>query len=210
MITSISTTIAPSATSSMQPTVPAGSSDQNDDPVKKSHARHGHGGGHMLSAVSQALQSLGLTLPTGAPAATSSNSSPAGPSVGTGSSSSSQVKNDLRQFMHQLFEAVKAGGAASQPSDASGAPSSGDAQAGFAAGLSALITQVSGGTAPAALQGAFAQLSSDLAPAAVSSSSAGSSRGQATLQAFLTNLQQDLGYGQTSASATGSLVTAQG
>lgn len=165
----------------------------------------------MHDAVAQALQSLGLTLPASGTAPTTATSPASTDSTDpTGAGGSSDVKNDLRQFMHQLFEAVKGEGAASSSSGSSGAASSADPQSGFAAGLSALITQVSGGTAPDALQSAFAKLSTDLSSGAGASTSGGAGSSQATLQAFLTNLQQDLGYGSAaSTTAAGSLMTTQ-
>src|SRR5450432_2829060 len=111
MITSLSTAIAPSAASSTQPMSPASTSDQDGESAKSGHVRHRHGGGHMMSAISQALQSLGMTLPVSAPATGTSSASD--PSDTTATPASGQVKNDLRQFMHQLFEAVKAESAAS-------------------------------------------------------------------------------------------------
>jgi hypothetical protein len=68
----------------------------------------------MASAISQALQSLGLTPPAGGTtAAGSTSSSSADSTEATATSGAGKVKDDLRQFMHQLFEAVKAEGAAS-------------------------------------------------------------------------------------------------
>lgn len=163
----------------------------------------------MLSAVAQALKSLGLTLP--ASDTGNSASSSTGPAAVSTASGASNVKLDLQQFMHQLFEAIKSQSTAS-PSAGTNASSSGDAQASFASGLSSLISAVSNGTAPAALQSAFAQLSVDLQPTSAtgsSSSSSGSSSQEATLKAFLTNLQQDLGYGTSNSSLSGNLLTAQ-
>jgi len=117
----------------------------------------------------------------------------------------------MQQFMHSLFEAVK-GEASSSASTANGG---GDPQSTFAAGLSSLISQVSAGSAPSDLQAAFSKLSSDLQASGAAtgstdpSSTASSDTVQATLQAFLTNLQQDLGYGGANASASGSLITTQ-
>jgi hypothetical protein len=165
----------------------------------------------MASAISQALQSLGLTPPAGGTtAAGSTSSSSADSTEATATSGAGKVKDDLRQFMHQLFEAVKAEGAASPGAGSAAASSSGDSQTGFASGLSALISQVSGGTAPAALLSAFSQLASDLSPPTAAASGAATDSSQPTLQAFLTQLQQTLGYGPTtSGSASGSLVTTQ-
>jgi len=117
--------------------------------------------------------------------------------------------------MHALFEAMKAeGGAASGSSTSS---SSGDASAAgpvqtrMSSDLSSLISDVSNGQAPSGLQDAFSKLAADLQSSGGSSTStSGGSGSEATLQAFLTALQQDLGYGATaSSSSAGSLVTAQ-
>jgi hypothetical protein len=211
-ITSISSSIATSPVSNPQP--PSGAVNGADpDGVGASHGagRTHHGGGHMRSAVTDALQSLGFTLPSSATSPAGATPSSADPTDSTGSSDASKVKSDMRQFMHQLFEAVK-GESATAPSSSAGASSaSGDPQSGFASGLAALNGQVGNGTAPAALQSAFAQLSSDLSPssAAAPSSANGSDASQATLQGFLTKLQQQLGYGQSGASAAGALLATQ-
>jgi hypothetical protein len=209
-ITSVSSAIAPTVASILQPTSPASGSDQDGDGGGSGRVHHGKGGGHMSSAIAQALQSLGLTLPVNGTAAPGSTSPSVNSTDATGTSDTSKVKDDMRQFMHQLFEAVKGEGSAAASSSSSGASTSGDAQSGFAAGLSALLSQVSSGTAPAGLQSAFAQISSDLSPAgAATSSSTSDSGSQATLQAFLTNLQQELGYGQSGGSASGTLLATQ-
>jgi hypothetical protein len=211
-IASVSSTTTAAATSSLQTVLPTGNPVQEGDDAGTRPVRHGHhGGGHMASAIAQALQSLGLAPPDGgATAAGSTSSSSTDSTDATTASGAGKVKDDLRQFMHQLFEAVKAEGSAPAGAGSGATSSSGDSQSGFAAGLSALISQVSGGTAPAALQSAFSQLASDLSPAAASASGAATDSSPATLQAFLTQLQQTLGYGQTtSGSASGSLVTTQ-
>jgi hypothetical protein len=178
-----------------------------------------HGGGQLLQAMMQALQSLGLTPPAGTSATSASGTASTSTSIGSSSdstgstSATSTVQQDLQQFMHALFEAVKSESSSGSPASSS----SGDPQSSFATGLSSLISQVSNGGAPAGLQSAFSKLESDLQASGAatsstdpSSSSASASSVQATLQAFLTNLQQDLGYGSSNASAAvGSLMTAQ-
>jgi hypothetical protein len=214
-ITSISSSIATSPVSNLQPSS-AAINGADPDADGASHAvgrtHHGHGGGHMRSAVSDALQSLGFTLPSSATAPAGATPSSADASDSTGSSDAGEVKSDLRQFMDQLFEAVKgeSATAGSSSASASAGSGSGDPQSGFASGLAALIGQVGNGTAPAALQSAFAQLASDLSPASAATASSGSDASQATLQAFLTKLQQELGYGQSGASASGALLATQG
>jgi hypothetical protein len=181
--------------------------------VHKSH----NGGGQMQQALMQALQSLGLSAPQPATGAAASSSTP-GTTASTDASSTStaatgNVNQDLREFMHSLFQTVKA---ENTLSPAASAGSSGDAKTDFGTGLSALITQVSNGTAPAALQNAFGKLVSDLqasAPVASADSSAGSTGtgsapGQPSLLALLSSLQQDLGYANVSASS-GNVITTQ-
>jgi hypothetical protein len=215
-ITSVSNPLFTSATSNVQPGsgMPSGDPDGAGD-VGRVH--HGKGGGHMRQAVAQALQSLGLNLAQPGAASSSSSSSSASTDSSGSSSDDGKVKNDLRQFMHQLFQAVKTQGGSSDGSDAAGAGASADPRSGFASGLSSLISQVSNGSAPADLQSAFTQLASDLSSQASTGSSAASSgdaSSAATLQAFLTQLQQTLGYSSSSSSnngatATGALLTTQ-
>jgi hypothetical protein len=199
------------ALSGLQSQQVAGAADSDNDGTSRPHHAHGGGHGHMRQAVAQALQSLGLSMPNASAATTPSTSGDAGSSDSGSQSATSQVRHDMQQFMHSLFEAVK--GEAS--SSASASTGNGDPQSTFAAGLSSLISQVSSGSAPSDLQAAFSKLASDLQGSGATtsttdpSSTSGSDAVQATLQAFLTNLQQDLGYGTPSASASGSLITAQ-
>ena len=216
-VSSTSSSIASLAAAQvLQPQQVGTAADPDGSSTGRSHRVHG--GGHMRQAVMQALQSLGLTPPAGTSATSSSgtastSTSSGGSSDSTGSTSAtSTVQQDMQQFMHALFEALKSESSSGSPAS----PSSGDPQSSFATGLSSLISQVSSGSAPVGLQGAFSKLESDLQASAAtsstgsSSSSAGASSVQATLQAFLTNLQQDLGYGSSNASAAvGSLMTAQ-
>ena len=213
-ISSISSTVPTIAGSS---SVPAGSVAGASDPDGDGdgRVRKSHGGGHMHQAMMQALQSLGLTMPQDPNASSSSGSTstPGGASTTGASPAASQVKDDLRQFMHALFQAVKSETSAN-PSGTDSA--SGDPQSSFAAGLSSLITQVSSGSAPAGLQDAFSRLASDLQgsaspPAATDSSAVAASNSSTppTLQTLLTYLQQDLGYGKSSTSAIGNSVSAQ-
>ncbi len=207
-----------------QPT-PVNADPDGDGGTRKAH-RHGHGHGQMQAALMQALQSLGLAAPT---AATSSTASTTGTTASTTNSSAtavsgatsdddsggssagaSSVKKDLRQFMHALFQAVKNDAAASGSTatgGTSGTSATSDPKSNFASGLSTLITQVSNGQAPSDLQNAFSQVVADMQPttSASSSNAGGSGSGtspQATLQALLTQLQQNLGYGSTSSTAS--------
>jgi hypothetical protein len=198
-----------SALQGLQPQQVGSSADADDGSTPRPHKMHG--GGHMRQAVGQALQSLGLTPPSGTSSAGSASSTDAGGSDSSGAASS--VQQDMQQFMHSLFEAVK--GESASSTSASSSSSASDPKTSFADGLSSLISQVSSGSAPSDLQSAFSKLAADLqAAGTTTSSSAASSSGgsgsiQATLQAFLTNLQQDLGYGSSNASAIGNLMTAQ-
>ena len=216
-------TAATSSSSGAAPTVQ--DSDGDNDRV-------GHGGGHrggpVLQALAQALQSLGLQSPaisqTGTTQAPSGTSGTSGTSTDASGGANSLV-TALRDFVQALFNAVKNANAetSSSPTNTSAAITANTAATGageargfggrFSAGLSALITQVSNGNAPAGLQDAFNTLLGDLqANAGSSSSSSSSSSGTAapvTLQSFLTSLQQSLGYRSASSNAeVGSSVSA--
>jgi hypothetical protein len=184
-------------------------------------------GGQMQDALTQALQSQGLTVPqqTTATTATTATASSGQTSTGADSdgdddgstSATSSVKKDMRQFMHALFQAVKSENVSGTSGTTGTGTASTDPKSNFAAGLSALISQVSNGTAPADLQSAFAKVAADLQPASATSASSDStntgtsaSAPQATLQALLTQLQQNLGYGATSSTAAiGNFVSTQ-
>lgn len=169
--------------------------------------RH-HRAGHMHEAVQQALSSLGLKAadPTGKPmsAGASAQDGDADDQSGGGTS----LRQDMHDFMHALFQAVK--------SEAKSVSNSGASDAGspFGSGLNTLITDVSNGNAPSNLQSAFNKLVSD---AQANSNPAGSSansgtttdtQAQITLQEFLTKLQSNLGYGATGSTASGSILSA--
>ncbi len=217
--------------------------DDDSGQVHRRHGGHGHGGGQMMQAVAQALQSLGLSLPdkteaadgtgaTTAVSATDATSSATSATDGTSSNTSStaasgtgDIRQDMHDFMHALFEAVKADSSADSSSGSSSdsGQGNGDPRANFASGLAALVTQAANGNAPSELQSAFAKLQADLtvsAGTATSSSdgtaatstasTASTNAAQATLQAFLTQLQQNLGYGSSaSLAATGNVISTQ-
>ncbi len=106
--------------------------------------------------------------------------------------------------MHALFEAVR-----SDPAGESGTAGTGNAAGGpssFAGGLSALTTQMANGSAPSDLQSAFAQLVQDAGTPATSAT-AGSAN--ASLRAFLTQLQANLGDAASSRSGSGNPVATQ-
>jgi len=209
-ISGTSNYVAPAALTQSVQSPPANSaSDPGGEGGGRVHKSRG-GGGQMHNAMMQALQSLGLSMAQQTTGATSANptlgsTDSDGDSDGSASTTSS-VKNDMRQLMHALFQAVK-GETASGTSGTGSNPA--NPKANFAAGLSALISQVSSGTAPADLQSAFAKVATDLQPTNATSTSSSTSTGanataanpQATLQALLTQLQQNLGYGNSSSSA---------
>ena len=202
-----------------------GDSDGDGDGGQKVHRSggHRHGQGSLQNALMQALQSLGLSAPagtTGTQSTTGTGSTPQsagatdsdGDSDGTTSAASS-TKSDIRKFMHALFQAVKGESASAgntPTTSATGATGATDPRTNFASGLSALITQVSNGQASTDLQNAFAKVVTDLQGTAGTSTSGSSTtpNPQATLQALLTQLQQNLGYGAaSSSSALGNLVS---
>jgi hypothetical protein len=111
-----------------------------DEQAGKAHGAHG-GHGHFRQTLTQALDGMGLT---------------------ASGSAKGEIKHATAQFMHALFQAV-AGESVPAPSSSG---SRNDPKASFAAGLSALITEASKGTAPAALQAAFDKLAAALQPAA--------------------------------------------
>ena len=122
----------------------ADTTDSANEAGAKSHGHHAHGGhGHLRQALTLALQALGLTGVQGRGGDRDGDDDRGG---------AGNVKHDIAQFMHALFQAVKSG-PPSTP-DATGATSA-DPKGSFAAGLSALITQASSGSAPKALQDAF-------------------------------------------------------
>ena len=180
--------------------------------------RRGHGGGQMQQALMQALQSLGLSVPE-QPSGSSATTQPAYSSTDSDGDSDSStsapsgIKGDMKKFMQALFQAIKS----DSPAVTGGATSTGsttNSQSSFASGLSALISQVGNANAPTDLQNAFTQLSSDLQSANASSttssgtntSTGSGSSSNITLQALLTKLQQNIGYGSSSLSSTGNFL----
>ena len=192
---------------------------------------HGHGHGQMQNALAQALQSLGLTLPAG-----TTGASPTGASATTGSTAQSgtdsdgdsdgsgsaptKIQTDLHQLMSAIFQAVKS--ESSGTSGTTGTTGTTDPSNNFASGLSALITQAANGQAPTDVQNAFSQIVADLqgtsgATGTTSSSvtstgtgtgTTGSGSATITLQALLTQLQQNIGYNTANgASSVGSYLS---
>jgi hypothetical protein len=119
----------------------------------------------------------------------------------------------MQKFMQALFQAIKS----DSPAAAGAAAATGSTtnpQSNFASGLSALISQVGNGSAPTDLQNAFTQLSSDLqsanpsstASSASTTATGSSSAANVNLQALLTQLQQNIGYGSSNLSNTGNFL----
>lgn len=117
------------------------------------------------------------------------------------------VRSDLHDFMHELVQAARSAYAATTASRPAGedAAAAGSPPAApgvrLAIGLSALVSQVSAGQTPPALQGAFDQLMSDAAALRGGSTPTpeeGTPASAApTLQQVLGALQQRLGYGSS-------------
>lgn len=196
---------APSTAQPVQPQV-----DGNADSVSemRPHHAHGHGGGHLQQALMSALNSVGLTAP-GSGAATGS-AAPTGDSTGTYSTGAdptgtdSAIKADLQKFVQELGQSIQSSSATTTGT------SSSDPKSRFGAGLSALVSQAANGNAPADLQSAFAKLSSDLQAAESSTATARSPAAPPTLQALLTQLQQQIGYAGSSGSpSVGNVISAQ-
>ena len=176
------------------------------------HVHKGHRGGVMGQALMHALQSMGLSVPQQGASPNTQSSSGAqsgtdrdGDHDGTGAADGG--KGDLRSFMHALFQAVKAEKTSSNTTPSTTTAGS---KADFAGSLSALISQVSNGSAPSNLQAAFDKLATDLQPAVATGSTTGGagSASAVTLQKLLDKLQQNLGYGASSNTfSAGSLVS---
>jgi hypothetical protein len=212
-LSSFNTTITSLSSTGAVQGAGSGPFDADGDGDAGGHRVHGGRHGRMGEAVMQALQSLGISMPApdgqAGNASSSQDNGSSGATAGgaDAASGSGDVRKDVHNFMHALFEAVKSessgdAGAADGTNSTANGPSS------FASGLSALVTQASNGTAPADLQSAFDVLQSDVQAAGSSSSADGSSGTQVSLQAFLTKLQDGLGYGTTanSSSSTGNIL----
>jgi hypothetical protein len=185
--------------------------DGDGDGGQKVKRHGGQGHGQMQNVLMQALQSLGLGGATGTTESRTTGTSGSsadsdGDTDGSGTAATGNAKSDIRQFMHALFQAVKGESTASSASGTSSGAGN-DPKTNFAAGLSALISQVSNGQAPADLQNAFSQVVNDLQGAGgatstgTNSSATGTTSPQVSLQALLTQMQQNLGYGAASSTA---------
>ena len=212
-----------SATSRSQLAQSAGSADTDGDGDGGRVHRARAGRGQAMDALMQALQALGLPVAQGTSVQATAGAASAGQAAGSpdgdgdsdgSAQSASSLKQDLHQFMHALFQAIRS----ESPSASSTADgSSTDPKNGFSAKLSALISQVSNGSAPADLQGAFSKLAADLQsakPAVAANAAAGATTSDtlqhASLQSLLTLLQQNMGYGSTAgASTAGNVISTQ-
>jgi hypothetical protein len=202
---------------------PDGDGDGGGGPRRAQGAR-GHGA--MQQAMLQALSELGLSpspasATSGASSSSTNSSTDQASTIAQGNSSTGSVGKDMRHLMHALFQALKGAG---QSADATAAVGAGTASAStdpaqaFSSRLSALISQVSSGSAPSDLQTAFATVVSDLqggtagngsAPSSSTTSGGNSTSASAvTLQAFLSRLQQDIGYGGAPTQTTGNVISA--
>ena len=180
---------------------------------------HRGGGGQIGQALSEALQGLGVTpqmMGAQGGGAAKGNDGDADDG-GASSTSGTSVQQDVRNFMHQLFEALKsqsgtsaAAGASSKSQAADSSAASKGQRPNFSADLSSLISQVSSGNVPSGLAGAFNKLASDLQASntANASQNAGTPTGAAmSLQQFLAAIQQSIGYKSNGADTTGNLLS---
>jgi hypothetical protein len=180
---------------------------------------HRHGGG-MMKDVMQALSAMGLS-----PDAASSGAGTAasGSSSADGTSDPSQVQQALHQFMHDLFQTMQ--------SAQSGQPATGSVDSSTTAGaaspyanmestLQTMIGDLASGTSASSgtlgnLQSDFQNLVSAMggnSSAAGNSSNSGTgdtSTSAATLQTFLTNLEQEMASHQMTPNAVGNNVSTQ-
>lgn len=198
----------PPYVSSAQQALPTSQTDADatsTDTTQHVHRRGGHhhgGGGQVQQALEQALQNLGLApSPTSSPGNTDGSAN--SPDTDDGSASTAQnIRKDMHQFMHSLYEAVKSEGSTTA---ANGTADAGNAKANFSTGLSALISQASSGNAPAGLQEAFDKLSSDLQSQGSGSGSTNAVQ-PATLQDLLSQMQQSLGYSNAGGGTTDNIL----
>jgi hypothetical protein len=183
--------------------------DRQDDRVEPQQSS----GGQLQQALAEALQGLGMPLPaTTSPTA----ATPPQRSERADADSSSQntsLRQDLHQFVHELFQALRQAGSPHDSAPATSAASSDSAppvnlepapKPRVASNLSALISQVSSGSVPPGLQSAYAKLVTDLQPSGSVADSGNTT--PPTLQELLTRLQQNLGYGATALDPSGNLV----
>ena len=118
----------------------------------------------------------------------------------------------MRAFMHALFNTMRNESSNSSTANGDNSTSSTGGKPDFAGDLSKLVSQVSNGSAPAALQSAFDQLKSDLQPAAATTTTpsatgttaatSSTDGSQATLLKLLQQLQQNAGYGSGASSSS--------
>jgi hypothetical protein len=178
--------------------------DGDGDGGRVEGGHRGHHAGNLRQVILQALQSLGAAASSADASSATSGSASTTSADGSAAAANTagSLKQDLHQFMHALFQAVRsesapASSAATSP--VTGASSA--SRADFSTRLAALISQTSKGSAPSDLQSAFDKLAADLQPPAA----AGTSAPSLTLQKLLMTLQQGLGYGASNTANTGSV-----
>ena len=207
--------VTANSTSASQGTQASSTSGSTSNLSSVDFARQAQHGGGLTHALFNALQSLGLT----ASQASTSTSNTSGTGSSTAGASDSSLRADVQAFIQALVQGVQGANGSTATTSASGTTGAsavsaayGSGRSGFSAGLSALISQVSSGNAPAGLQSAYNKLVSDLqnssSTASASSNSTASTTNGASLQALLTQLQQNLGYSTSSnTSGIGGLVS---
>jgi len=209
-IDSSSQTLPITSTPPLRPSQAAQGTDQDGDSgVGRVHQGHRGQGGQMRNAMIQAFQSLGLSLPSqGGNTPTNSAKSSNDGDADDGVSATGNIKKDMRQFMHALFQAVRSEQSSSSATTSSAVSNATNQQGGFSSGLSALIAQVSNGSAPTDLQNAFSALVNDLKQAGASGqTTSGTKNPSVTLQAMLTKLQQNLGYAGSGLIGAGNIIS---
>lgn len=173
-----------------RPLVAAQRRHHDDDKREAAQAEGQHGS--VRRAVVEALQASGLELPK------SNLADPTAQPDDSPVPATAALREDLHGFMRELHEAVKTAGRP-EGEDGESAEGNGANRRSFADGLGALVSEVSGGEAPAGLQSAFERILGDVGGSQAS-----------TLIGFLNKLQALLGYGGQEAltpAATGNLVS---
>lgn len=172
-----------------RPLVAAQRRHHDDEQRSASQGEGQHGG--VRRAVVEALKASGVDLPKSrlSEPTETPDDSPVPPAAA--------LREDLHGFLHELHESVKIAG---RPEGEEAESDGGNGRRSFADGLGALVSEVSGGDAPAGLQSAFERILGDV----------GGGGETPSLLNFLSKLQALLGYGAQEAltpAATGNLVS---
>lgn len=176
----------------------------------RGHGAHRHPpGGGMGQALMQTLDQLGLSMPPPTDPSTQSVAQSDTDSATDGSTSQgNSVQQDLHNFMHTLFKAVRSQDQSTTSGNST--TSNGSGASTFNDGLTTIISQLTNGTGSdnsqlSDLQDAFNTLVQD-----AQQNQSGGSDTQSTqavdLKTFLTTLQQNLQNFMTPISATGNLI----